>query len=188
MSLWKTRNFLKSLYKELVSELILHSDWDFLFCPKIGSVFPPFTDSAQHLDFKIVWRISKNHMGNFYGALCVVSTVYVPAECKPRFLRIQRKMCLQKMGKQRSLCTNYVSALCSQTLPLFGGTHHLPTIADYKFYSPNVSALLAITPGAPQSHVFMPPYTSHLSTTSFIVWPLTFSTVALPTLTPSSAP
>ena len=52
---------------------------------------------------------------------------------------------------KRSLCTNYVSALYSHTLPLFAATHHLPTIADYKFYSPNVSALLAITPGAPTS-------------------------------------
>jgi len=57
----------------------------------------------------------------------------------------------------KSLCTNYASALYSHTLPLFGATHHLPTIANYKFYSPNVSALLSITPGAPQSHVFMPP-------------------------------
>ena len=40
MSLWKTRNFLKSLYKERVWELILRSDRDLLFCPKIGSVVP----------------------------------------------------------------------------------------------------------------------------------------------------
>jgi len=56
----------------------------------------------------------------------------------------------------KSLCTNYVSALYSHKLPLYGATHHLSTIADYKFYSPNVSALLANIPGAPTSHVFMP--------------------------------
>jgi len=41
------------LYKERVSELILHSDWDLLLCPKIGYVIP-LSDSAQHLDFKTV--------------------------------------------------------------------------------------------------------------------------------------
>jgi len=45
----------------------------------------------------------------------------------------------------------------SHTLPQFGATHHPPTIAVYKFCSPNVSALLATTPGAPPSHVFIPP-------------------------------
>jgi len=57
----------------------------------------------------------------------------------------------------KSLCTNYVSALYSHTLPLFGATHHLPTIVECKFYSPNVSALLAITPGSPPLHVVMTP-------------------------------
>ena len=32
----------------------------------------------------------------------------------------------------KSLCTNYLSALCSHTLPLFGATHHPPTIAVCK--------------------------------------------------------
>ena len=43
------------------------------------------------------------------------------------------------------------------TLPLFGATHYSPTIAVCKFCSPNDSALLATTPGAPPSHVFIPP-------------------------------
>ena len=49
-----------------------------------------------------------------------------------------------------------LSALYSHMLPLFGTTHLLPTTSDFRFYSPNVSALLATTPGAPLSHVFMP--------------------------------
>jgi hypothetical protein len=44
---------------------------------------------------------------------------------------------------------NYLSALCSHKLPLFGATHNSPTTAVCKFYSPNVSASLATTPGAP---------------------------------------
>jgi hypothetical protein len=53
-----------------------------------------------------------------------------------------------------SPCTNYVFALYSHKLPLFGAIHHLTIIADYKFHSPNVSALLATSPGAPPYHVF----------------------------------
>jgi hypothetical protein len=56
-----------------------------------------------------------------------------------------------------SLCTNYLSALCSHTLPLFEATHHPPPIAVCKSCSPNVSTLLATTPRAPPSHVLMPP-------------------------------
>ena len=40
---------------------------------------------------------------------------------------------------------------------LFGAIHHPTIIADYKFHSPNVSAPLATTPGAPPYHVFIPP-------------------------------
>jgi hypothetical protein len=56
-----------------------------------------------------------------------------------------------------SLCTNCVFALYSHTLPLFVAMHHLTIIADYKFHSPNVSASLATSPGAPPNHVFIPP-------------------------------
>ena len=39
----------------------------------------------------------------------------------------------------------------------FGAIHHPKITADYKFHSPNVSALLATTPGAPAYGVFIPP-------------------------------
>ena len=56
-----------------------------------------------------------------------------------------------------SPCTNYVFALYSHTPPLFGKIHHSTIIADYKFHSPNVSALLATSPGTPPYRVFIPP-------------------------------
>jgi len=68
-----------------------------------------------------------------------------------------------------SPCTNYVFALYSHTLPLFGAIHHPTIITDCKFHSPNVSASLAIPQGALPYHVFIPPQTSHLSATSFTI-------------------
>ena len=51
MSSWKARNFFKSVNKERVSELILHSVWDLFFCPKIGSVTP------LSLILHIIWTL-----------------------------------------------------------------------------------------------------------------------------------
>jgi hypothetical protein len=57
-----------------------------------------------------------------------------------------------------SPCTNYVFALYSHTPPLFGAIYHPTIIANCKFHSPNVSASLATSPGAPPYHLKHPSY------------------------------
>jgi len=62
-------------------------------------------------------------------------------------LSIPNKLTLYK------LC---IRPILTHAAPL-GAIHHPAIIADYKFHSPNVSASLATSPGAPPYHVFIPP-------------------------------
>ena len=59
--------------------------------------------------------------------------------------------------KHNTSVDNTTLYLYTKIMPPFGAIHHPTIMADYKFHSPNVSASLATSPGAPPYHVFIPP-------------------------------
>jgi len=63
------------------------------------------------------------------------------------------------------------------TLLPFGAIRRLPTIVNFKFFTPNVFESLVITPEVPLSYTYTPLLTMNPFTSLFTVWLIIFSTV-----------
>ena len=125
-------------------QTIIHKTEDILFTRR--RLVPPTSLHFQHV--VIPWNSQVQYFGLPVDSKLLFKRHLTSAIHKPTGM-FNQIFTLLTRDSTLSITNKLTFALCSYTLPLFAATLHPTTIADCKFYNPNVSESLANTQAQP---------------------------------------